>query len=125
MSVSFTGLLLVAFLPADPSHFDIAWRLGLCGAGFGMFLSPNARLIMGSTPLDRTAAAGGLVSTNRLFGQTAGATLVAALLSMGLGAGQTPALVAAGLTLVAGVCSAARLRPSLREPRPEETREVE
>src|SRR5690606_9259185 len=99
----------------DPSAFDVAWRMGLSGAGFGLFLSPNQRLIVGSTPVERAAAAGGLISTTRMVGQTAGATLVAALLSLGLGSGHTPALVAAGLALVAGLCSAARLRPSIRD----------
>jgi DHA2 family multidrug resistance protein-like MFS transporter len=39
-----------------------------------------------------------------------------------MGAGRTPALVAAGLAVIAGICSAARLRPSIREPRAEEAR---
>jgi DHA2 family multidrug resistance protein-like MFS transporter len=124
MVIAVTGLLFLAYLPADPSGLDIAWRMGLTGAGFGMFLSPNARLIVGSAPLDRAAAAGGLISTTRLIGQTSGATLVAALLAFGLGAGRTPPLVAAGLAVIAGICSAARLRPSIREPRAGEARGI-
>jgi DHA2 family multidrug resistance protein-like MFS transporter len=122
MVIAIAGLVTLAFLPADPQGADLAWRMALCGAGFGMFLSPNARLIVGSAPLDRAAAAGGLISTTRLVGQTFGATLVAALLALGLGAGQTPALVAAALAVVAGICSAARLRPSIREPWNEQAR---
>lgn len=124
MSIAVAGLLLLAFLPSDPSANDIRWRLAVCGAGFGMFFSPNARLIIGSTPHDRAAAAGGLISTNRLVGQTSGATLAAALLAAGLGAGSTPALVAAALTAVAALCSAARLRPSLRRPQADEARDL-
>ena len=116
MGVSIAALLLIAFMPADPSYFDIAWRMALCGSGFGMFLPPNARLIIGCAPRERAAAAGGLVSTVRLVGQTTGATLVAALLALGVGAGAIPPLVAAGLALVAGLCSLARLRPSIRNP---------
>ena len=116
MAISFVALLLIAFMPADPSYFDIAWRMALCGSGFGTFLPPNARLIIGSAPRERAAAAGGLVSTVRLVGQTTGATLVAALLAMGVGAGHVPPLVSAGLALVAGLCSLARLRPSIRDP---------
>ena len=89
------------------------------------FLPPNARLIIGSAPRERAAAAGGLVSTIRLVGQTTGATLVAALLAMGIGAGPTPSLVAAGFALVAGVCSLSRLRPSIRNPAIEETQDVQ
>ena len=123
MAVATVALLLLAFLPAHPSWFDMAWRMSLCGAGFGLFLSPNARLIIGSTPRDRAASAGGLISTTRMLGQTLGATLVAALLALNLGAGMTPALVAAGLAFVAGICSLARLNPALRKPAPDEVEE--
>lgn len=116
MVIAIAGLLSLAFLPHDPSYLDIAWRMSLTGAGFGMFLSPNARLIIGSAPTERAAAAGGLISTTRMVGQTTGATLVAALLAMGVGGGSMPALVAAGLALIAGICSLARLRPSVRNP---------
>ncbi len=120
MALAIAGLVALAFLPEAPSYAAIAWRMSLTGAGFGMFLSPNARLIVGSAPRERAAAAGGLISTTRMVGQTTGATLVAALLAMGLGGGGTPALIAAGLAGVAGLCSLARLRPSIRNPRGEE-----
>ncbi|WP_457310542.1 MFS transporter [Sphingomonas sp. UYAg733] len=125
MTISITALLLLAFMPADPSYFDIAWRMALCGSGFGIFMPPNARLIIGSAPRERAAAAGGLVSTVRLVGQTTGATLVAALLAAGIGGGMTPPLVAAGMALIAGLCSVARLRPSIRNPRRDETQDVQ
>jgi DHA2 family multidrug resistance protein-like MFS transporter len=121
MAVSIAALMLLAYLPVDASLFDIAWRMALCGAGFGIFLPPNARLIIGSAPRERAAAAGGLVSTVRLVGQTTGATLVAGLLALGVGGGRVPALVAAGLAVIAGGCSLARLRPSIRNPPGEET----
>ena len=116
MAISIAALLLIAFLPAHPSYFDIAWRMALCGSGFGTFMPPNARLIIGSAPRQRAAAAGGLISTVRLTGQTTGATLVAFLLALGIGSGRTPPLVAVGLAVVAGLCSLARLRPSIRNP---------
>lgn len=118
MAISITALMLLANLPPHPQVVDIAWRMSLCGAGFGTFLPPNARLIIGSAPVGRVAAAGGLVSTVRLVGQTTGATLVAALLAMGIGAGSTTPYVSALFALVAGLCSLARLRPSLRQPAP-------
>ena len=125
MALSITALMALAWMPADPSWFDIAWRMALCGAGFGTFLPPNARLIIGSAPKERAAAAGGLVGTTRLVGQTAGATLVAALLALGIGDGRVPPFVAAGLALVAAICSLARLRPSIRNPRADETADVQ
>ncbi len=125
MAISTTALLLLAFMPADPSWFDIAWRMSLCGAGFGTFLPPNARLIIGSAPRERAAAAGGLVSTVRLVGQTTGATVVAGLLALDVGAGRTPPLAAAGLAVIAGLCSLARLRPSIRDPERGEAEDVQ
>ena len=109
MTISTTALLLIAFLPAEPEHFAIAWRMALAGAGFGLFLAPNARLIVGSAPHHRAASAGGMVSTTRLVGQALGATVVAALLAMNLGGGAIPAFAAAALAGLAGVCSVARL----------------
>lgn len=116
MTISITALLLLAFLPAHPTYWDIAWRMALCGSGFGTFLPPNARLIIGSAPRERAAAAGGLISTVRLTGQTTGATVVAALLALDLGVGRVPPFVAVGLAVVAGLCSLSRLRPSIRNP---------
>ena len=114
MAVSVTGLVLLAFLPGHPGYFDVAWRMALAGSGFGLFLSPNARLILGSAPKDRTASVGGLIATTRLTGQTLGATLAATLLAHGLASGRVSPLVAAGLAGVAGLCSIARLRPGIR-----------
>ncbi len=116
MTVSTVALLLLAFLPAHPGYADMAWRMALCGSGFGLFLAPNARLIVGSAPRHRAASAGGLISTTRLTGQTLGATAVAALLAFGLGEGPVPPLVATCLAVIAGLCSVARLNPALRRP---------
>jgi DHA2 family multidrug resistance protein-like MFS transporter len=115
MSIAVVALLLIAFMPAGAAYWDVAWRMSLCGLGFGLYLSPNARLVIASAPPGRIAPAGGLVSTTRLVGQTTGATLVAALLALGIGDGGAPALVACGLAVVAGIASAIRLAPGVRE----------
>ena len=116
MAIATVALLLLAFLPAHLSYFDMAWRMALCGSGFGLFMAPNARLIIGSAPRHRTASAGGLTSTIRLIGQTLGATGVAALLAFKLGEGPVPALIGCLLSAIAGVLSLARLNPALRRP---------
>jgi DHA2 family multidrug resistance protein-like MFS transporter len=113
MAIAAAALLSLAFLPGQVTHFDLIWRMALCGIGFGLFLVPNARLILHSAPHDRAASAGGLISTTRLTGQTLGATLLAALLSFGIGSDKAPALIAAGLAILAGICSVARLSPTL------------
>ena len=109
-------MICLAALPASPSHFTIVWRVAVVGLGFGMFFSPNARQIMGSAPVERAAAAGALHSTIRGAAQTLGATTVAALLAGGVGFGSIPPLMAAGLALVAGLCSLAVLTPTMRRP---------
>lgn len=115
MAIATTALVLLATLPADATAIDIGWRMALCGAGFGLFLSPNARLIIGSAPRERSASAGGLISTTRMTGQTLGATLAAALLALGLD-DSTPPYVSAGFAVIAGLCSLARLNPAVRNP---------
>jgi DHA2 family multidrug resistance protein-like MFS transporter len=112
MTIAVAAMWLLAFLPAHPTHWDLVWRMACCGCGYGLFLSPNSRLIIHSASHERAASAGGLVSTTRLTGQTLGATLLAALLSAGAGSGPTPALTAMFLALIAGICSVARLRTS-------------
>jgi DHA2 family multidrug resistance protein-like MFS transporter len=114
MAIAITGILSLAFLPASPNHFDMIWRIGVCGLGFGMFYSPNSRQIIASAPIERSAAAGALATTIRGAGQTLGATTVAALLASGIGIGPVPALIAAGLAVVAGACSLAALKPAIR-----------
>lgn len=71
------GLVLTALLPPDPSAANIMWRLVLCGAGFGIFASPNNRLMMNAVPRDRSGSAGGIIASARTLGQTLGAALVA------------------------------------------------
>jgi DHA2 family multidrug resistance protein-like MFS transporter len=71
------GLMLLALLPANPSALDVAWRLVVCGVGFGFFQSPNMKALMSSAPLGRSGGAGGILATSRLLGQSIGAALVA------------------------------------------------
>jgi DHA2 family multidrug resistance protein-like MFS transporter len=110
MAIGFVSMICLALLPAAPSQFDILWRVGLVGLGFGMFFSPNARQVVGAAPRARAAAAGALFSTTRGAGQTFGATAIAAVLALGLGIGPTPGFIAAGLTLIACLSSLAVLR---------------
>ncbi|WP_374405323.1 MFS transporter [Pelagerythrobacter sp.] len=121
MAIAIVGLAFVALLPGDAGAFDIGWRLSLCALGFGLFLAPNSRLMIGSAPRDRSAAAGGLLSTARLFGQSTGAAMVGLILALGAGLGPAPALIAACLALLAACCSAFRFKATganlLRKPR--------
>ena len=76
------GLVLTALLPAHPSTANIMWRLVLCGAGFGIFASPNNRLMMNAVPREKSGSAGGLIASARTLGQTMGAALVALIFGL-------------------------------------------
>ncbi|WP_404977510.1 MFS transporter [Aquincola sp. J276] len=106
------GLGLLAALPAVPSDADIVWRMLLCGAGFGLFQSPNNHTIVTSAPPRRSGAASGMLGTARLTGQTLGAVLLAGIFSL-LGAQDGRGAVVA-LTLAAGFAAAAGLLSLLR-----------
>jgi len=108
MGIAIIGLLAIAFTPADPGPAGIAWRLALTATGFGLFFPPNARMVIGNSPRDRSAAAGGLLATSRLFGQTLGAATVGVLLSLGLGLGPAPMFVSVTLATIAALASLAR-----------------
>ncbi len=71
------GLAALALLPAHPQIPDIAWRMALCGAGFGFFQTPNNRTLITSAPKARSGSASGMLGTARLTGQTIGAALAA------------------------------------------------
>jgi DHA2 family multidrug resistance protein-like MFS transporter len=104
------GLALLALLPAAPGDGDIVWRMILCGAGFGLFQSPNNRAIMASAPRHRSGGASGMLGTARLLGQTMGAALVALMFSL---LGERATLwslgLAAGIALLAAGVSYLRL----------------
>jgi DHA2 family multidrug resistance protein-like MFS transporter len=103
------GMLALALLPAHPSGLDIGWRMAVCGAGFGVFQAPNNRMMLSSAPRERSGAAGGMLGTARLTGQTLGAVLTAILFQAFASRGEIIALyVAAGLALVAATISLLR-----------------
>ena len=109
-----SGLALLAALPARPGDADIAWRMALCGLGFGLFQSPNNHTIVTSPPAHRSGAASGMLGTARLTGQTLGAVLLAMIFAMFDPQGGHGSFVAlwlgAGFAAVAGVCSGLRMR---------------
>ena len=116
MAIATAGMLLLALLPEGATQADIAWRMAVCGTGYGLFFAPNAKLIVSAAPIERAASAGGLIATNRLAGQALGTALVAALLAADQGSDSSPALVGAALTFLAGICSIARLSSRVTAP---------
>src|SRR4030095_2533155 len=110
-----TGLVLTALLPPNPSSADIMWRLVLCGAGFGVFASPNNRLMMNAVPRERSGSAGGIIATARTLGQTMGAALVAVVFGLfDFSSGGAADAARAAIWLGAGFAGAALVIGSLR-----------
>jgi DHA2 family multidrug resistance protein-like MFS transporter len=93
------GLLMLAVMPQHPGFADVAWRMVVCGAGFGLFQSPNNRAMISSAPRERSGGASGMLGTARLlFGRMAGHATTAAL------------YIAAGFAVIAAIVSSLRLR---------------
>lgn len=113
------GLLVLAVLPSRADLTLLLSGVALCGAGFGLFQTPNNRNMFLSAPLERAGAAGGAQGTARLTGQTAGAVLVTLLLSTGSvdGALRVTFAVAAALACAAAIVSVVGL-PQRRDSRP-------
>ena len=82
MAIFMVGLLLLFFTEDSADHWDIAWRMAVCGLGFGFFQTPNNIVMVMATPVERTGAAGGMQATARLTGQTFGSTLVSIIFTL-------------------------------------------
>jgi DHA2 family multidrug resistance protein-like MFS transporter len=111
LAIFAVGLFFLSRLGASPSDFDIAWRMAMCGLGFGLFQSPNNRTIVSSAPKHRSGAAGGMLATARLLGQTGGAVAVGAAFHLfGVRVAPHLMLAAAIAALIAAGVSLLRLR---------------
>jgi MFS family permease len=110
--------------PVSGALVPAVW-LFVCGAGTGLFVSPNSSALMGSAPRNRQGIAGGVMSLARNLGMSLGVAAASALLAPVFGDTHTPALwppgadralqialiVAASAALLAGVVAFAG-RPS-------------
>jgi DHA2 family multidrug resistance protein-like MFS transporter len=110
LGVFAAGLFFLSRLGASPKDFDIAWRMAVCGLGFGLFQSPNNRTMVSAAPKPRSGAAGGMLATARLLGQTTGAVAVGIAFHLfGVGAAPHLLLAAAIAALIAAGVSLTRL----------------
>jgi MFS family permease len=105
------GLFSLSGLTAESSDISIILRLMLCGAGFGLFQTPNNSTIISSAPTQRSGGASGMLGMARLLGQTFGTTLVALLFSFVVHDRSTAVclMVGSGFAAVAAVVSSLRL----------------
>lgn len=111
LAVFATGLALLSQVEPGASNWEICWRMVVCGAGFGFFQSPNNRAMVSAAPIIRSGAAGGMLATARLLGQTFGALATAVFFSVaGTRATAAALLTAGGVAASAAGVSLLRLR---------------
>lgn len=111
------GLALLATMSIGASPARIVVGMVLCGAGFGLFQSPNNWALISSAPSTRSGAASGMLGSARLLGQSIGAASVAVfLINLGLESGPTLSLFAATCIAILAACvSALRTMPARKE----------
>ena len=108
-----SGLGVLAHGASHGPTSPFTWALAVCGLGFGLFHSPNNHAVITSTPIHRVGAAGAVLGTARLTGQTAGATLLALVFAIvgdtGSRAIASALTVAAVIALLAAITSVLRI----------------
>lgn len=119
MCVFSVGLFSLYFLSEDSTIVDIFWRVMICGAGFGLFQTPNNLTIMSSAPMERSGGASGMLGMARLCGQTVGTTAVAIVFAIipHTDGARLCLLLAALMALVAGTASISRVIQKFVNPR--------
>ncbi|WP_206740857.1 MFS transporter [Winslowiella toletana] len=74
------GVFMLVFLSAASSAVLIILSQILCGLGFGLFQTPNNRLLLSAAPQGRAGSASGSLGTARMVGQSLGSAVAAMLL---------------------------------------------
>lgn len=110
------GLLSLAAMPAMPQDWNVAWRMALCGVGFGFYQTPNNLTIMTAGPPERNAAASAMLAVARTIGWSLGSALVALIFGIGGSAATlTCLLTGAGFAATGAIISVSRT--AARRPR--------
>jgi DHA2 family multidrug resistance protein-like MFS transporter len=115
LAVFAVGLASLSQLQPGATDVQIVWRMALCGLGFGFFQSPNNRALVSAAPMHRSGAAGGMLATARLLGQTSGAVSVAVFFHLAGTHATTVALMTAAV-IAAGAAGISLLRLRLATP---------
>jgi DHA2 family multidrug resistance protein-like MFS transporter len=109
MAILATGLGLLAALPDAPSDWNIAWRMALCGIGFGFYQTPNNATVMTAGPISRSGAAGGMLAVARTLGWCTGSAIVTLVFAVSEANATIRCLeIACGFALVGAVSSVSR-----------------
>nr|WP_281384462.1 MFS transporter [Novosphingobium flavum] len=99
----------LAFLADQaPPLSQIAAIMALCGAGYGLFQSPNNNVMLRTAPLERAGAAAGMQATCRVAGQTVGALIAALALHLPQSGPVLSLYAGSGLALIAALIARGR-----------------
>ena len=123
-----SGRLAEQRRPRDPRHrlahagddagrarrtSNIAWRMALCGIGFGFYQTPNNATVMTAGPVSRSGAAGGMLAVARTLGWCLGSALVTLIFAV-----STADATIRCLELACGFAAVGALRQRLARRRP-------
>ncbi|MBO9499072.1 MAG: MFS transporter [Novosphingobium sp.] len=97
------GLVLLALLERGAGFADIAWRMALCGFGYGLSQPANSRTLMTSAPQGRLGSASVMGASARVTGQACGAAVAALLFRLMPESGRMAALLVAAAFAALGV----------------------
>jgi DHA2 family multidrug resistance protein-like MFS transporter len=106
LAIFSAGLASLAWGASGGPAQSMAWRMALCGIGFGLFQSPNNHTIITSAPAHRAGAASGMLGTARLTGQSLGAALLAGVFAFSSAHDEHGAVVALSLASVLAAAAA-------------------
>lgn len=104
------GLMVLSLAGALASTALCAVGLVLCGAGFGLFQTPNNHVMMTSAPRARASAASASLGTARLLGQALGTAMAATTLALGVEAGWPIATLLGAVLAATGAAISHRRR---------------
>lgn len=114
------GLTAIGLLPPDPHGTSFVIGAVVAGLGFGMFQTPNNRILLLSAPKARSGAAGAMQGTARLTGQTLGGIAMSLIFAVAplASAPEVALLLAAAFAGFAAVISLGRVRHEQASWRP-------
>jgi MFS transporter, DHA2 family, multidrug resistance protein len=100
---------LVSLALGQPSGLTFYLALALLGFGFGIFQTPNNRMILSAAAADRSGNVSGTLAVARTIGQTGGSTVVSVSLACAGQSGSVVALcIGAASAVVSGVIGLGR-----------------
>ena len=110
------GLVLLAAMPAMPADWDVTWRMGICGIGFGFYQTPNNVTLMTAGPPSRNGAASGMVAVARTLGWSVGSAVVALIFGLAGAAGAVTCLEAGAAFAAIGIVVSVSRTGARRHP---------